>query len=310
MIAKPMLAGKVEDINALQYPLIATPKLDGIRCLVRRGMALTRKFLPVPNEHVRRAVEQGLRERLGNDLDELVLDGELMLRDRWATFQEVTSAIMKRTGEPPFVYHVFDVVGPTLLTDTYVNRIDALERLVKKVKLPWLRYVEHQIVRTQAQLERYETTIVSLGYEGVMLRDQYGPYKQGRSTFKEGWLLKLKRFEDAEAAIIGFEEAYENTNQATLDFTGHRKRSHAKSGMVPKGTLGAFVVKQVDEDNGQEVEFRIGTGKGLTAELRQYIWDRQDEFLGKVVKFRYQLAGSKDAPRIPSFQGFRDERDM
>ena len=41
-IKKPMLAGKCDCPEALSFPVLATPKLDGIRCLKIAGQALTR----------------------------------------------------------------------------------------------------------------------------------------------------------------------------------------------------------------------------------------------------------------------------
>ena len=40
-ITKPMLATKCECPAALRFPVLATPKLDGIRCLKLGGKALT-----------------------------------------------------------------------------------------------------------------------------------------------------------------------------------------------------------------------------------------------------------------------------
>ena len=43
-IKKPMLAGKCDCPEALRFPVLATPKLDGIRCLKIAGQALTRSL--------------------------------------------------------------------------------------------------------------------------------------------------------------------------------------------------------------------------------------------------------------------------
>jgi len=40
-ITKPMLASKCEQPEELRFPVLATPKLDGIRCLKIGGKALT-----------------------------------------------------------------------------------------------------------------------------------------------------------------------------------------------------------------------------------------------------------------------------
>jgi DNA ligase-1 len=43
---------------------------------------------------------------------------------------------------------------------------------------------------------------------------------------------------------------------------------------------------------------------------RREVWKDPDAYIGKIIKYKYQAIGSKDAPRIPIFLGFRDERDM
>jgi len=45
---KPLLAAKLESLDQLRYPVLATPKLDGIRCLLWQGRAMTRKLKPIP----------------------------------------------------------------------------------------------------------------------------------------------------------------------------------------------------------------------------------------------------------------------
>jgi hypothetical protein len=78
---------KCEFPHLLPFPVLATPKLDGIRCLKLGGKALTRSFKPISNRFVREWIEANLPDGV---------DGELMLRD--GTFSETTSAIGRRDG--------------------------------------------------------------------------------------------------------------------------------------------------------------------------------------------------------------------
>ena len=71
-ITKPMLASKCENPHLLPFPVLATPKLDGIRCLKLGGKALTRSFKPISNRFAREWIEANLPDGV---------DGELMLRD-------------------------------------------------------------------------------------------------------------------------------------------------------------------------------------------------------------------------------------
>ena len=122
--------------------------------------------------------------------------------------------------------------------------------------------------------------------------------------------MKLKEFVDSEAKVIGFEEQLENTNEATIDELGHTKRSTHQENMVPKGTLGKFIVEEIGDTAWRGQTFPVGTGEGLTAELRQEIWDNRDKYLGKIITYKYQSYGVLNLPRLPIWRGFRSPDDM
>ena len=115
-ITKPMLASKCERPDLLPFPVLATPKLDGIRCLKIGGKALSRSFKPISNRFAREWIEANLPDGV---------DGELMLRG--GTFSETASAIGARDGQPDFVFHVFDIVvegSPPALRRTGCGDLD------------------------------------------------------------------------------------------------------------------------------------------------------------------------------------------
>ena len=113
----------------------------------------------------------------------------------------------------------------------------------------------------------------------------------------EGYLLKLKRFEDAEAVVIGFEERMHNGNEATVSELGRTKRSSHKANKSGRGDLGALVCRTPEG-----IEFNIGTG--FTDSDRQRIWDSRDQFLGRNAKYKFFPVGVKEAPRHPVFLGW------
>ena len=286
-ITKPMLAGVCKDIHKLRYPVLATPKLDGIRCLIieqnGRKRAVSRNFKPIPNHYVREWLEDHCR---------IGFDGELVLSK--GTFQDVSSAIMSRDGEPDFVYQVFDWAGQP--DSGYHDRIWVLEQ---SPSLSNVEYVLPLEMENVVQLERYEEECLTMGYEGVMLRSPNGPYKCGRSTEKEGYLLKLKRFVDAEAVVIGSEEKLHNSGETFRDELGRPKRHSFKEDQVPMGVLGALVVKDLVTG----AEFRIGTG--FDEKTRQNLWTLRSKLPGMIVKYKSQKVGELNAPRFPVFLGIR-----
>jgi DNA ligase-1 len=304
MIKKPMLAASMENSKGekmsfkdLVYPLGASVKLDGIRCIREDGQTLSRSFKLIPNEYVQQQMQSIPRG----------LDGELVTYNQDGTvrnFNQVQGDIMSEDGEPNFRFEIFDYVKDSL-TKPYVERIEDLKEIAKTLP-SFCTLVLPTIVNNQEELAAFEEKAIADGHEGIMTRSLTGQYKCGRATFKSQDLIKVKRFVDSEAEIIGFEEKMRNENEATKDELGHTKRSSAKSGLVPAGTLGTLRVRDIHDGR----EFGIGTYKNMTHSDLKEIWDNREKYLGKIVKYQYQLVGTKDNPRIPSFQGFRDPRDM
>lgn len=281
-------------IEELKYPLLASQKLDGIRTIVQNGKVLTRTFKQIPNHYIRETLEFVLKGFDG------AFDGEIIVG---STFNETTSAVMSFEGRPNFVYHIFDyVMDPSI---PYKDRMTNLRLSVgERLKVSYIKYVYPKWLYTYDELCNYEEFCLGDGYEGVMTRTPDSPYKFGRSTLKQQWLLKIKRFQDSDARIIGFEELHHNANEKVTDELGYAEHSSAKAGLVPMNMLGSLVV--TDIHNG--VTFNIGSG--FDAHTRKWIWTNQDSYLGKLVKYKHQSSGAKDLPRFPVFIGMRSELDI
>ena len=283
---KPMLADEV-DLKTLRYPVLASPKIDGVRATFVDGKLLSRSLKLFGNK------------ALQNVYCSVPIDGELIVGD--PTDKSVFTNTMKvvsahNADTKGLVFHTFDVVDPNL---PFTARFKILQEY-SPIGLS-TRYVYHALCYTEYDLLRYEEEVLSQGYEGVMTRDPVGKYKFGRSTKSEGYLLKLKRKLRSEARIIGFEELMHNANELKTDNLGYAERSSHKENMVPMNTLGALIVKDVKTG----VEFNIGTG--FTQQDRMEIWKSQPK--GMLVSYEY-LPSVKDKPRCPVFIGFRAEEDM
>lgn len=290
-MVKPMLAGTVKDEASIPFPVLASPKLDGIRALVLNERLVSRKLLAIPNQHVFSQLSS--REFNG-------LDGELVVGSSFApdAYRTTMSGVMSEGGTPQVTFWVFDRWD---MSAVYTYRRDRLpyRRTLDGVII---KRLAHELINDLDQLRAYEQHVLSRGYEGVMLRDPQGRYKFGRSTSREFALMKLKRFEDSEARIVGLVEQRRNMNEATINALGRTKRSSHKANKVPKGTTGALEV--VDLKTG--VHFEIGTG--MDDATRARFWE--DPPIGKIVKYKYQPTGVKEKPRFPVFLGLRDPKDL
>lgn len=289
---KPLLAVACEDTSKLKYPVLLSVKLDGIRVTIHDGVVMSRTMKPIPSQTV--------QEKFGKS-EFNGYDGELIYGNPFAenVFNATTSFCMSR--ELPegmlkdsiflFAFDKFDEAGG------FAKRHSKLKPSEGVVVL------YHHAVLSETELLRKEEEFLNSGAEGIIVRDPEGKYKQGRSTLKEGILLKLKRFVDEEAIVVGFEEKMHNANEAVTNELGYTERSSHKENLVPCNTLGALVV--YSEKWG---EFRIGTG--FNDEQRQEIWDNREKYLDTLVKFKYFAVGVKDKPRFPVFLGFRAEWDV
>ena len=293
---KPMLAAP-SDGEQLMYPLMASAKLDGVRALIIDSVVMSRALKPIPNRHVQAVFGQS---KLNG------FDGELIVGPATAkdVYNKTTSGVMSRDGTPPVKFMVFDDFsaygGYQKRFNNIYNRFNKLpDHIFNQCFIH-----QHVHIRDSDELFKYEHRYLLDGYEGIMLRDPSGPYKHGRSTLKEGYLLKIKRFVDSEAVILDISPLMHNTNEGVRNELGNLERSSKKDGKVALAQLGSMHVKDIISG----IEFDIGTG--FTGEQRVDFWSGRKDLIGKMIKYKSQPIGVKERPRFPVFLGFRHSIDM
>lgn len=286
-----MLAYTPRTLDELRFPLLASPKLDGVRALNINGVLVSRKLKEIPNTFVQRYLSSLFMSGYDGELVAGISTGQ-------GVFHRTTSAVMSEGGTPPVTFWVFDRFDKA--HEPYIERIRHLppEQDLDPDELIRVRPLKHVLIRTRNQLDRYEAICLQKGYEGVMVRDPQGLYKFGRSGKTDKWLCKIKRFEDAEAECIGVVEQMRNDNPQVLNELGRMKRSSHKANKVAKGTLGTLVCRTP-----AGVAFEIGTG--MSEAERARLWARPP--LGKSIKYKFQPTGIKDKPRFPVYIGIRED---
>lgn len=294
MIKRPMLAAKAtdEELQALfkrGHGFLLSPKIDGIRALVVNGQLVSRTMKPIRNYYTQQLF--GRPELEG-------LDGELVVGNPWDKnlMQQTSSGVMSYDGRPDVSFYVFDQWN-------YPAPFEI--RLPTSVVSVGVFNHAHHLISSYDEMIDFEEHYLSMGYEGVMLRHPDGPYKQNRSTLREAYLVKVKRFHDDEAIITGFVPLLRNNNEQERDERGYAKRSSSIINKEADDLLGAITVKCPKRG----YEFSIGSG--FTEAQRISIWNRREELRGSIVKYKsFKNSGVKDAPRHPIFLGFRDPEDM
>lgn len=306
-----MLAGNatpndtLDDLDLLKWPMYMSAKLDGIRAAVDHGVVYSRSWKPIANQHV---------QRLFGRADFQTLDGELIMGSRTDdnVMQKTSSAVNSEDGEPDVDYYVFDLHSRIGREDApFSERWEAMQRLevyLKQNGITNVKVVPQRMVYSAAEARIYLQQLLDEGYEGAMLRKPGSPYKYGRSTYKEAYLLKVKVWAEAEATILAIHEGNSNQNPLQENELGKAKRSSHKAGMVPNGMLGSMDVRDLVTG----VEFNIGRAvKGAwTAADLQELWENREKYVGKIITYRHFPKGIRIKPRFPQFKAFRDPSDM
>lgn len=290
---KPLLAyQKTPQLTELVYPLYASIKVDGIRCLTPFGEGTkSRSMKRIPNDYINAVL---------TELNVEGFDGELCLAG--GDFNSVQSAVMSRNGSPNFYYKVFDICdNPDISFQHRLallhRRYEALSDRAKQI----VKVVDQHLVHNASTLDSMWSLAEAVGEEGLIVRDPRGRYKYGRSTLKQGIMIKLVRWHRAEATITDKTELLHNENDPTINAVGAQVRSHEMAGQVPGDKLGAFVCVMPDGK-----EFKVGSG--FSDHQRHQYWRAALE--GKVITYKYKELSSYGVPRHPIFVGFRHPGDM
>jgi len=299
---RPMLAPSNDPLkyeeyfDELKFPLLVSPKYDGIRAIVKNGQVRSRTFKLIPSLQVQE--DFGYLEHFDGELIEGKHDENV--------YNRTQSHVMSEDKPGDVSYHIFDYTPDELLEFPYHERLKQLKFEIRSrfaVTPEDVKLVPQIHCKNLNDLLAVERFYLNAGFEGVIMRDPEGRYKNGRGTWREGLIYKLKRFQDSEAIIVDFIEGQLNKNIQEKDELGYAKRSTAKDGMVPADTLGKFIV----DWNGDILEIAPGN---FDHEQRKEIWNNREQYFGYLLKFRYFQHGIKDKPRFPRAVGFRSIEDI
>lgn len=300
-------------LEDVRYPTSVSLKLDGIRCLVKDGEVYSASMRPLPNIQLRTLLK-GLIDKPDYVFDGEIYAHNLVPEEGKTQFGTLYGICMAHDREIPkcVKLHLFDCLpldewNEKKPSTVYKERYKLLRTEAKGVS--GVTVVTHHnckdIDAVNARIEAADAD----GYEGLMIRDWNGAYKHGRSTLKQGTLLKVKFWVDFDGQITEVEEGWKNKEgiERTIDPTGHKTTVTSKDDKDRSGSFGRFKV-QVDIPG--RPTMNIGGWKGLTDVLRDEIWADKKSYVGRWIRFRSMKAGQKDVPRIPRDVEFRDDKEF
>jgi DNA ligase-1 len=276
----------------LQFPLFASPKYDGIRAIVNNGVVMSRTWKPLPSVQVQEEF------RMVDYIDGELLEGPVF---DFNVYNRTQSHVMAYDKPGNLSYLLFDYTHPEWLHRPFFERLDELARVIRDFDV--YKLAPQEEVNNLEELLACEERWLEEGAEGLILKSPVGLYKQGRSTWKQGWALKLKREERDEAMIVDFVERVRNDNEKFTNELGLSSRSSHQDGKIGVGMLGKFKCRY----RGEIISVAPGV---LNHDELKEIWDNRESYVGKIITFQHFPHGQKDKPRQPRFMGFRNKMDM
>jgi DNA ligase-1 len=297
---KPMLAPNEKvDLSTLNYPLLASTKLDGIRCIFYKGQILSRSLKQIQCQQLRERLEP-LRQF--SELNQVIFDGEIYSPK--LTFQQITHFTMTRDlGDEELPEHLrfycFDMLDG--FDRPFEIRNDVMEGTIgmyNHIAYP----VKQKEVNSEKEITTYFEEVLSQDYEGLILRDPKSFYKFGRGTIKEGIIFKVKPFLDFDGQIIDVIQATEVNEDAEkkINELGRSVTSKKKGERHTIDKASAFMVKYEGKD--------LKVVLSMTDEEKEEVWKNRDSYLGKWISYKGMLVGSKDVPRHPVMLRFREPK--
>lgn len=273
---QPMLAHvyKPEEFSD-EYRFAIQPKYDGFRCIIAKIdgqiQLYSRSMNLLTVDHVLEDAKK--LENDGWDFSEHWLDGELYSHGE--SFQTIQSMIKNESNpkhkEIKFV--CYDCIPLVDLGMGFALRSHILRSYI--VGLYTYIYAAPVFLgRLKNEAESMLQEITSEGFEGIILRNPNGHYKQGRSKD----LLKYKLFLEEEFLVIDVNEG-KGKNVGTAIFT----------------------CKTEDDKT-----FKV-TAPGDYAE-KSRIWANMTDYLAKMVTVKYQEKTDAGIPRFPIAIGFKEDR--
>lgn len=311
----PFLApNETVNLDNIKYPILASYKLDGIRCIFYKGEMLSRSLKPIQNKQ--------LREKFKPLIDysrehNIILDGEIYSPE--LTFQAITKFVMtkdftdqktiKKHGKVLTIpehlkYYAFDTVGKSdgAFEVGFNQRLLNLTPDMGNFK-EIVTVVKHEYLSSKEEVEQYFETALEEGYEGLILREPNGRYKCGRGTLKEGLIYKLKKFIDFDGKIIDVIQSTEANVDAekTINELNRSVTSKKKGDRHFIEKASAFLVQY----EGNQLKVVIA----MSDKEKKEVWYNKKYYIGKWITYKGMLIGAKNVVRHPVFLRFGDAKD-
>jgi len=243
------------------------PKLNGFRCIYINGKLYSKydkEILSAP--HIIKKIRDC-------GIFNYKLDGELYIPNM--SLQKIRSFVMRKNISSDYErikFFIFDIIE----NKSFEERCQILRsKIFPNLKSPLVKVPTFK--SKKEDIWKYLDVFMDKGFEGIIIRDPNGFYKEGRRSLG---VLKYKPMKTDEYKIVELLEEKD------------------KFGNL-KGILGAL---KVVDDSGNS--FKVGSGF-ITDKEKIELWKNRDKLIGKYVEIRYPYRTEKGIPFQPVIIKFK-----
>jgi ATP-dependent DNA ligase len=231
----PMLAQTYDPNNTkkkknISFPCYVQPKIDGLRCLIYKN---GNNIITQSRTGMYFITLQHITNELNNFFNyfpDTILDGELYTTKY--SFEELAGIIKKKkinledTEKIKYIeYYIYDIVNDLV----FEKRLEFIQKninFINTIKTPTY------IIKNKEEFKQKFSDFVEDGYEGIILRNKYGLYKQ---KVRSHDLQKYKEFIEDEYTIVDYKEG-EGRDKGTVIWICETQNGN-KFSVRPKGTI-------------------------------------------------------------------------
>ncbi len=245
-------------------PYIVQPKYDGVRCraIPISGARGESCLLLSSEENIIYSVPH-LNEIIGDLNLKAELDGELYCHGM--SFEQIISITSRTVNLHPdykrIQFHCFDIVNdqPQMKRSLIIENLRGLN--------PHIVVAPFWLCSDLDDVKGAYDKVISLGYEGIIVRHNLGPYEVKRSL----WVMKFKPKKFDTYKIIGWNEE--------ISING-----------TPKGRIGSLVLESQLGDS-------FAVSAGLDSNEKARLWSIRDELVGRSAIVHYQHLTDRKIPK-------------
>jgi ATP-dependent DNA ligase len=233
---EPMLANKWEDRkDKVSFPLFSQPKLDGMRCIIKKDGMWSRKGKKIVSApHIFEELKS-----IFSVIPNVIFDGELYADKLAQDFSKIISLAKKtkptdedlKESKDLLEYHIYDFPSSSTFSERNKNLFSTITKLMASNRNSKIRFVETTKVANQDELDTLFASYLKQGYEGQIVRIDDCHYENRRTN----QLLKRKNFMDDEFEILDIVEGTGNRS-GMAGMVIFKTKDGIESGAGIKGT--------------------------------------------------------------------------